>query len=236
MKIAILMAQTDVSRFAQQFPDDGEKFITLLRQERPDWDYSNYLVFQGDFPEYIQQYDGFLFTGSLASANDSTPWALKLQELVRAIEHAKIPQFGACYGHQLIAKALGGTVIDNPGGWCFGVADSVITSSQKWMIPAHPCLTLYAAHSEQVNVLPSGAAPFAHAISTPNAGFTIGHHVATTQYHPEMTQQFFHLLIDKLETELPAAAIATAQAQKNHSVQGDLMAKWIVQFFEQGQG
>lgn len=235
MKIAILMAQTDVSSFAQQFPDDGEKFITLLQRQRPNWEYSNHMVFQGNFPKDIHQFNGFIITGSLASANDSNPWASRLQETVQAIEHAQIPQFGACYGHQLIAKALGGTVIKNPDGWCFGVANSVVTEPQKWMIPAQPTLPQYAAHSEQVSVLPSGAIAFASAKGTPNAGFTKGRHVATTQYHPEMTAQFFHLLIDELETILPAHAIATAQAEKMHQARGDWMAKWIVQFFEQGQ-
>lgn len=233
MKIAILMAQADVSDFSRRFPDDGEKFITLLSNERPDWEYSNHMVFQGEFPRDITNYDGFLITGSTASSNDTDAWVQRLQEMVRAIDGAQIPLFGACFGHQLIAKALGGTVVENPGGWRFGVAHSAIATPCKWMAPTNAALPQYAAHCEQVSRLPIGATTYATAKGTPHAGFTKGTHIATTQYHPEMTCSFFDQLVGALAGILPTATIANARAEKDQEVRGDLMARWIVQFFEQ---
>ena len=148
MHIAVLMANTDDSAFAQAHPGDGSKFETLLHGLRPDWRVSVYAVKDGKFPAMDAVYDGWIITGSPASVHDSNAWVRQLEALIRRLVAEEQPLFGACFGHQAIAKALGGVVGDNPGGWVFGLVETVMEG-----VP----MRLYAAHREQVLGLPEGA-------------------------------------------------------------------------------
>ncbi len=147
MHIAILMTNTDDSDFAARWPRDGEKFTNLLSPLRPDWKFSIYPVKDDVFPEGSAVFDGVIITGSPASVHDTAPWVPRLLKLIRHLHAKGTPMFGACFGHQAIALALGGTVAQNPGGWVFGVVRTEMEGKP---------LRLYAAHSEQVTVLPKG--------------------------------------------------------------------------------
>lgn len=116
MHIAILMANTDESEFAQRHPKDGKKFARLIGPLRPDWRFTTIAVKDGEFPADLSGYDGFIITGSPASVHDEEPWVHRLMQVIRDIRAADLPLFGACFGHQAIAKALGGRVGKNPGG------------------------------------------------------------------------------------------------------------------------
>ena len=148
MHIAVLMANTDESEFAQGHPKDGSKFEALLQEVRPDWRVSVYSVKDGQFPAAGARYDGWIITGSPASVHDGDAWVGQLFGLIRQIVADGVPLFGACFGHQAIAKALGGVVGFNPGGWVFGLTETEMEGQR---------LRLYAAHKEQVLALPEGA-------------------------------------------------------------------------------
>ena len=111
MHIAVLMANTDDSAFAQTHPDDGAKFRALLQSCRPDWWVTVFSVKDGEFPPEGARFEGWLITGSPASVNGDEAWIGRLMGLIRRLVAEDQPLFGACFGHQAIAKALGG-----PGG------------------------------------------------------------------------------------------------------------------------
>lgn len=230
MRIAIFMAQTDTSDFARAHPDDGQKFAALLRGVRPGWQFDVHRVAFGDFPERIEA-DGGLITGSIASVNDDAAWIARLADLVRDLHAVRRPLFGACFGHQLIASALGGRVGPNPGGWCFGLAESRVIVPQGWMVPARGRTLLHAAHGEQVLDLPAGAVPIATGEGTPVAAFSMGRHVATTQYHPEMDRAFFRGLFPLAEGLVPRDRMAAARAE-TRPTDNAVHAEWIARFFE----
>ena len=225
MHIAVLMAQTDVSDFARSYADDGEKFIALLRPLRPDWRFSNFSVITDEFPDDITKFDGVIITGSMASANDPDPWVARLIDLIQTADKAKTPMFGACFGHQIIAHALGGTVGSNPQGWVFGAVSSHILTACPW----HGNPSLYAAHQEQVLKMPDGAVVVASAPDTPVAAFTKGKHIATTQYHPEISPDFFAALQVQLANYLPKDVVENASVTP---VDQTDFAEGIARFFE----
>ncbi|MBK8438917.1 MAG: hypothetical protein IPL38_05195 [Rhodobacter sp.] len=111
------------------------------------------------------------------------------------------PAFGARFGHQAIAKALGGTVERFPGGWVFGLAKMEV---EGWPI------RLYAAHNEQVTALPAGAEPLGGNAACPFGAFRIGGHILTTQYHPEITPHFAAALAAEYADKLPAEVAGRA--------------------------
>lgn len=230
MRISIFMAQTDVSDFAKAHPDDGQKFAQLLRQARPDWTYDVHRVAFGEFPENLQC-DAGLITGSIASVNDNDAWIARLFKVIRDFQTAGRPMFGACFGHQAIAAALGGTVGNNPDGWIFGLAETRIAQHQTWMTGKPQTTLLHAAHKEQVLTMPSDARAVGTSPGTPVAAMAIGDHIATTQYHPEMERAFLRGLVPLLRGEIPDRQLDAALAERR-SDDNPLYAQWIARFFE----
>lgn len=202
MHIAVLVTNTDESAFAQAWPKDGEKFPAMMRKVRPDWRFTSYQVKNGVFPESLDGIDGVMITGSPASVNSDAPWVAQLFELIREIYAAEVPLVGACFGHQAVAKALGGIVSRNPGGWVHGLVDVEMGAD---------VLPLYASHIEQVSRLPKGAEVIARGPGCPVGGFQIGR-IMTTQYHPEMEPEFMAALVEELAADLPQEVTQAARA------------------------
>ena len=230
MRIAIFMAQTDTSAFARAHPDDGQKFAALLRTARPGWTCDVHRVAFGDFPERLEA-DAGLITGSIASANDVDGWIARLEEIVRDFASAGRPLYGACFGHQIVARALGGQVGPNPDGWRFGLVETMHADSPSWMAPARPLTLLHSAHSEQVTRMPPGAIALGASPGCPVAAMALGRHIATTQYHPEMDRAFLHGLVPLLRGTVPDAQLDAALAE-TRAADNALYAQWIAGFFE----
>lgn len=225
MRIAILMANTDESAFSQAWPKDGDKFIALIKPLRPEWEFTVYSVKDGVFPTNLAAYDGYIVTGSPASVHDDLPWIDVLMASIRDIAKRDIPLFGACFGHQAIAMALGGTVGPNPDGWVLGQTETTLKDTP---------IRLYAAHSEQVLELPSGAQVLGGNKTCPIGSFSIGNNILATQYHPEMTPSFIAALVEHLDGSLPTSVIAQAQASICLPLETHQMGQTIVDFLEQG--
>lgn len=223
MHIAVLMANTDESVFAAAHPDDGSKFEMLLHELRPDWLVSVYAVKDGIFPAMGAVYDGWIITGSPASVHDEAVWVGQLEALIRRLVAEEQPLFGACFGHQAIAKALGGVVGDNPGGWVFGLTGTEMEGAQ---------MRLYAAHSEQVLRVPEGAVVLGGNADCAVGSFAIGRHVLTTQYHPEMTPAFMAALVAEYGPKLPVDVAARARGSLAAVADRAAIAARIVRFFE----
>lgn len=226
MHIAVLVANTDESAFAQGHPKDGAKFATLLQGLRPDWRVSSFSVKDGEFPGPEAQFDGWIITGSPASVHDSDAWVVQLFGLIRQIVARGDRLFGACFGHQAIALALGGVVGDNPDGWVFGAVDTVM-EGQK--------MRLYAAHREQVLAVPEGAVVLGGNAECAVGSFAIGRSVLTTQYHPEMTHGFMAALVAEYAGKLPAEVAAQARTSLNTPADRDVIAGRMVRFFEENR-
>ena len=229
MHIAVLDANTDDSAFAARHPDEGAKFRAILQKVRPDWRIDGVMVKHGEFPSDPAAHDGYIVSGSPSSVNDSLPWIDPLAALIRDAVAQGVPVYGACFGHQMVARALGGRVGANPGGWVFGRVETELTS--PWDGADHH-LSLYAAHNEQVLELPPGAQVTGRSPDCALAGFAIGRHVWTTQYHPEMSPEFVQDLVAEYGPKLPADVAARARASLDRVADEHRIATLIAEFFE----
>ena len=232
MHIAVLATNTDDSDFAARHPRDVEKFRVLMQGVRPEWRVTAFDLPKGEFPEDLQGFDGVLIGGSPSSVHDEDAWIGRLITLIREGFAAGVPLAGACFGHQAIAKALGGVVGLNPGGFVLGTAETEVTAPAPWMDPVAR-FRLAAAHGEQVMVLPSGAEVVGRTDGCPAACYRIGSAVFATQYHPEMTPAFLAALVEEFAPQFPAEVGEAARDSLSLGTEGPRFAEWIARFFEQ---
>jgi GMP synthase-like glutamine amidotransferase len=230
--IGILVTNTDRSEFAKRHDADGVKFTKLMKAVRPEWIYKVYDCTAGEFPKTVDECDGYIMGGSPASVNDDEPWIESLMELIRKFDAAETPTVGCCFGHQAIAKALGGTVGKNSKGWGFGVAPTHMALSETWMSPTQSKVNLFAAHNEQVTVLPASATVLGGDDFCPAGLVKVGQHFLTTQYHPEMTDEFFVGLTHAFEKYIGTDVAVRARAQAETKTDSRLFAQWMAEFLE----
>lgn len=233
LRIAVLLTNDDNSAFASHFPNDGEKVVQLLQPLRPGWTFEVVSVKDGVLPAGPQAFDGYVVTGSPASVNDdSLPWVGLLLDFIRAVDAARQPLIGLCFGHQAVARALGGQVARHAAGWGLGTAATHWQPTRPWMQPAQSTTTLMAAHNEQVTRMPDGAECLGGSDFCPMGSMQIGQHIWTTQYHPEMPLVFMQALLGYLADKLDAATLARAHASLAQVADVPLFGQWMVQFFE----
>lgn len=236
MHLAILMTNTDDSEFARAHPRDGQKFTDLVQLARPDWRTSVFAVKDGVFPADLFAFDGAMITGSPASVRSGAAWVTQLLELVRSAHARRFPLFGACFGHQAVALALGGTLDHNPQGWVHGLTRNRLVNRPVWAAGLPDEVKLYAAHCECVATLPDGAEAFSMCGGL-NSGFTLGRHIFTTQHHPEMSHAFITALTEELRDTLGPGVYARAMDSLAEQADQKAFAECLARFFEHaGQG
>lgn len=169
-------------------PDTGDyDAMMACMLDGQGFDFDTYAVVDQEFPEGPHAADGWLITGSRHGAYEDHPWIPPLEELIRAIHAVNLPMVGICFGHQIIAQALGGKVVKHPDGWRVGAT--------QYDIEGTP-LTLNAWHQDQVIEPPDGAEIIGRAEGCDIAAMRIGERIYTVQPHPEYGAAFMQGLLD----------------------------------------
>lgn len=234
LRLSILNANTDRSAFSQRWPNDGQKVIQGLAPQRPDWQFRVFDACAGEWPVPGMD-DAWIITGSVASVNDEAPWMRELEVRLRERDTQRQATVGLCFGHQIMAKALGGLVGPSPGGWRLGVAPTRYNTSQPWMSPARAEISLFAVHQEQVLRPPVQAIVLGGDAFTPAAALQVGLHMMSTQYHPELTREFMRDLLTTFADEWEPELVAQARQQAEQAVDASLFMSWVAGFVEQAQ-
>jgi GMP synthase-like glutamine amidotransferase len=174
--------------------------------------------------------EAILITGSPAGVYDDLDWIAPLERFGRAAYDARTPMVGVCFGHQLIAQALGGVVRKSERGWGIGrhVYDVVPGNG---VIDADR-LAIAAAHQDQVIAPPSGATTILHSPFTPHAGLLYGNGATlSVQPHPEFDAAFAHACCDKAgRFGAPEPLVANAKASLDQPLDRADLGRAITRF------
>ena len=200
-------------------------------------DIVTYDVVNGPVPAAVGDCDGWLVSGSASSVYDDEPWIASVEQFLRTVVDVGVPVVGVCFGHQLLAQALGGTVERSPRGWGAGAHRYHFTTPpadwpERWAQP--DAVNLIACHQDQVTGLPEGAEVLASNDHCAVAAFRIGPSVLAIQPHPEFTPALSRDLTD-VRTSLMGEERARAALESLAQPLDDVpVAAWMAGVWQQG--
>jgi GMP synthase-like glutamine amidotransferase len=224
MKLAILETGRPPGDLAERFGDYPAMLARLLGDG---FEWETFDAQAGALPQ-ANGHDAVLITGSPAGVYDPLPWIESLKNFIRAATDSRM--VGVCFGHQVMAEALGGHVEKSSKGWGAGLHRYRIVRTEPWM-DGVPQIAIPASHQDQVVVQPPNSEIVAASDFTPYAALAWTDRPAISfQFHPEFTPAFAKALIEQRYDVVPNpdAAISSLDAPNDSA----RVAGWIRRFLK----
>lgn len=222
MQIGILQTGMAPDALAPTMGEYPEMFAKLL--DGNGFTFRTYAVVKGEFPTSATDCNGWLITGSRHGVYEDHAWIPPLEQLIRDAFAAHVPVVGICFGHQIVAQAMGGKVEKFAGGWAVGPTEYDFGGQS---------VMLNAWHQDQVVKLPEGAEVIATNDFCANAALLYDNSALTIQAHPEFRPDFIEALIDhRGKGIVPDAVLAEAKGRLTTPLQDKTMAAQIAAFFK----
>jgi GMP synthase (glutamine-hydrolysing) len=211
MKIGILQTGHVPQPLSEKHGDYDDRMRWLLGAE--DFTYVTYDIEGGKFPASVEAADGWIITGSKHGAYEDHGWLEPLEIFIRQAIAAERPVIGICFGHQIVAKAMGGTVEKSAEGWVVGLKTYEMRDGSSF--------AAYAWHQDQVVTPPPGAEVIVQSDNCRFAGLSYPGRALTLQSHPEFTGRYFVALLEDKSEFLPPEVRDAAQSGSSETLDGD---------------
>lgn len=174
--------------------------------------------------------DAWVATGSRFSVYDDVPWIHAFAQLVRDIHQTNRPFLGVCFGHQMMAHALGGKVARSPRGWGVGVHTFRLQTHEPWMQPPLDEINVLMSCQDQVEQLPPQATVLAANHHCPVALYRTGS-LLGIQGHPEWDPAYAAALLEvrreRIGPQLAGAAMNTLTQPRHSAEFAQWAARWL---------
>ncbi|MCK1712529.1 MULTISPECIES: gamma-glutamyl-gamma-aminobutyrate hydrolase family protein [unclassified Bradyrhizobium] len=208
------------------FPDMFER---MVRAEDPAATLDIVSIPNGDALPDPCGLEAILITGAAVGVYDGLDWIEPLEEFVGKAYANKTPMVGVCFGHQLIAQALGGTVRQSEKGWGIGrhvyrvLPDNGVVDGEQ--------LAIAASHQDQLIEAPKDALTILSSDFTPHAGLLyVNGATLTVQPHPEFDVEFAEVCCELRDGKAPDEVVATAKASLSQPLDGAKLGGAITRF------
>jgi len=212
--------------------------MTLIHGDYPqmmtDWlapfdaSFKTYPVLDGVLPDSPDECDLWVITGSRSGAYEGHDWIRQLEEFIRTCHDASCKMIGICFGHQVIAQALGGIVEKSDKGWGLGVHEYSVANWPEELGPEPDNLRLQAIHQDQVIQAPPEASRIASSDFCEYAALWYPGFALTVQGHPEFSHGFvLALLEDRRGTVFPTQDVDEAVKTVGASTTREALARYI---------
>jgi GMP synthase-like glutamine amidotransferase len=235
MRVTIIETGRAPGRLSEDFPRYPDMFMSLMGAADANLAFETVALLDGVALPAPAACEAILITGSPFGVYDDTPWMNPLRDFVRDAFAAHRPMIGVCFGHQIIADAMGGDVRKSPKGWGVGRHTYAIRERRSWMSDAGASVSLSVSHQDQVIAPPPNAVTLAASAHTDHAMLAYSDApVISIQGHPEFSDTFVSALYSarrgKSLTEAQAdGAIASLLAPEDNA----RVATWFARFLRE---
>ncbi len=221
MKIGILQTGRSPEETRAEHGDYDAFFRRLLGGRG--FDFATWAVLDGEIPESPSEADAWLITGSRHGVYEDHAWIPPLEAFIRRAYAENAPIVGICFGHQILAQALGGRAEKFAGGWAVGV--------ETYQLEGFDGPTrLLAFHQDQVVEKPADARVVGASETCRYAALAYGDRAYSIQPHPEFDETFFRALLAARGGALPATVLQKAEASLRAATQSEAIADGIETF------
>jgi GMP synthase-like glutamine amidotransferase len=232
MRVGILECDHVGERNRNIAGDYSEMFRSMLAGPAPDAEVVLYDARSGQLPDSTRECDGWLCTGSRASAYDDDEWIAGVSAFMREAHDDGAPFVGICFGHQLLAHALGGRTERAPSGWGVGAHSIDVKARERWMDPALDRPNLLFVHQDQVTRVPDDGVVLGSTDHCPVAMMRIGETMLGMQAHPEFGPAYVEALVSARTDLMGADRAESALRSLSQATDEAVVAQWIVRFLE----
>jgi GMP synthase-like glutamine amidotransferase len=211
----------------------GEMTLNYLGKIMPLQEFRSYHVALGEMPSSPTECDGWIISGSAKSVYEDDQWILNVCDFIRQCHQQQTKMLGFCFGHQLIAHALGGKVTLAEQGWGVGVRHFTLTETFPWCEDPQPGrkVALLYSHRDQVVELPFGAESLATDHFCPFTLYRIDDHILSLQGHPEFTKEFASARYQARQGMIPPIIFQRGIESLAEDTDELLVGEWFSRFF-----
>lgn len=224
MKLGLLQTGHSPDEMRRDLGDYDDLFRKLLAPHG--FDFETWKVIDGEMPPAVDAAEGWLITGSRHGVYEDHPWIPPLEAFIRAAHAQAVPVAGICFGHQIMAQALGGRVEKFAGGWSVG------RQVYDWEGEA---VALNAWHQDQVVEAPAGARVLATSDFCRYAALAYGTSALSVQAHPEFSPAELGYLIRHRAGAVAPDLVAEATANLDRPLDSDRIAARIAAFLKEAR-
>ncbi|CAG8542450.1 2056_t:CDS:2 [Paraglomus brasilianum] len=199
LRLALLLADTPAPSIVSKQGDYRVQFTRFLqssiqkykldvRLKIDPYDVVNEMALPTE--EGLKDIDGIMITGSAASAYSDVPWINNLTDFMKHVinNHPRVRIVGICFGHQIVARAMGGNVIKNPLGMELAVTEFELTEDAKQFFKTNRNgIKIQEMHQDYVSEIPPNFVNLGSTSMCSVQGLLKPSHVLTVQGHPEFT-------------------------------------------------
>lgn len=229
MRVGLLVCDhmsAEFSSIAGDYPSLFERFFW----SHPQVELVVYDLAADQFPASATECDAWIATGSRESVYSGEEWIERLADFVRQIHDAHRRYVGVCFGHQMIAHALGGKVEHSERGWGLGIKEVVVADPPEWL--GQSSYRVLNSHQDQITTLPPGAVTLGGNEHCPISLIQLGDDMIGIQGHPEFTPALSEALIRSrrgtvIPTDVADAALESLDTPPDTEVLADAVVAFI---------
>ena len=237
MRVGLLECDEVRPVFREQgFSDYPTMFRAQLNAVEPALELVTYSCLHGKFPADPGECDAYITTGSRYSVLDGFEWIDHLEALALSLMERSIPYVGICFGHQLLAQAMGGRVVRADVGWGVGVSRNTISTGHWWMGSGRQSeVNLIVSHQDQVVEIPSEIRVLGGSAFCPIYFCQVDDTALTIQGHPEFSRDYSRALMEYRRDIIAPDVVEAGLHSLELPVHERLVFTWIVNFMR-GRG
>lgn len=228
MKVGVLLCAHVDDDLLEEYGDYDRMYGDMLRKVDPAVEVVGYDAIGGVLPASPDECDGWIISGSGFSAYDDEPWIRDLLDFVRDIHEHRARLLGVCFGHQIVAEALGGKV-ERFSEFRLGPGVYELDPTDWWEGSE---VSIPSFHGDVVVMPPPEAEVVGRTNGIDIGAMRVGDHILTIQSHPEYQPPYFDLLIERRGQGLPDELKSDARDRLASMPHDDEMtSRWVMSFF-----